>query len=826
MTQAPSAMHSRTPSSQQPHSPRDSRRKRSLHNVRDSKEHLRRQRSSAGDRPVHTRGDSTASTRAQQFRVGNVTSNGRIYLRPAGLAPASAPLTPPDSPPAGDQHHQFSEEPWRESFVTQPDSSLLSPAAARPADSLAKPNGAPLLDTLIPHFRLGRPRITDHGSVAMVTDSYITTSSVNADSRSMSLRDYTTMFPAPPRTPESPEFRPRTASSSPEAVKGHSRPGSKADNLLGRNTPDVPRARPAPESTKPGPSIKRMFGSIRRALSARRAPRATAASGPVSAWRGPIEPFSAFGKTISHPLQSCTRLNCACSSPESRSGRNVQSRDQPSRSLPHTPFNELEPTALPRAPMHQIRTSRSAPMLSLKHLPAPDPLRVNSNVTLGSRSIVIVNDTNPNTPIEPRGDGWLLPPSVHAASTARDSQNSQGSRIVPIFLESGDSEDSQLGGEISSAPSRSLRRRPGGNLKLAQNVHDLDRADSPQSHRNTPMIPSRSSSVFGTLPKSQRSFYLVDDTSSHPQSLPDGIQSSPPDASNNRETFLIPSRSSSILRESYRTDPTPNRLEPTATQLSTRASSPMLQSKASGNSLAVPSRSSSINATNAENLPLLSPTVYSKSSGMPPHPLLAKGTYEKELLRLAELPDDNEEDGGIEATLRRLEGRYADNDNSDSADDAHSKPQDKAATLLSGIHTTERAEPSAAAVEHTLDARASRHRRHEGEVFDAQMIPLVRPATAATSFDLRDRSVAGASPTTPSFSVRDRPPTSHSHKRSEASVDGSLPRTPTLPRYPTLPPMMSPHLRQHLRVGSDVVSAAVAKREGGVVPRVFSRRSR
>lgn len=241
-------------------------------------------------------------------------------------------------------------------------------------------------------------------------------------------------------------------------------------------------------------------------------------------------------------------------------------------------------------------------------------------------------------------------------------------------------------------------------------------------------------------------------------------------------------------------------------QFSQLTSSVVHEKQGSGQ-LAIPSRSTSIGATQADPS-TISSARYSSSSGQLPPPLLAKGTYEAELLRLAELPDECEEDGGVEAALRRLEGRVDDTEVPGSA---------TTAVLAVSTRNTESIASQLEAVD-------------QGPALTSESLAATEPAPAqANSFFIRrgygrpTTAAASLGRAIPSFSMRDRPETpksmtslNHSDGTGSIATGGtsSAPNTPQVPRHPSLPPVHSPHLFKHARTRSETAAPKTGSEPG------------
>ncbi len=164
---------------------------------------------------------------------------------------------------------------------------------------------------------------------------------------------------------------------------------------------------------------------------------------------------------------------------------------------------------------------------------------------------------------------------------AAPSQHTEGSSFSYIYSTTTPSEDASEPSEVESHPLRRLRRRPGGDLRAFENVHDLEC----QRPHSTGSLSNRSHSISNSV-----AFTSVDVTGGTFDTKP--TTNFADEAS--RETK---SETSRILRKPY-------------SLVQTHSSQPNL-----------------------------------------------RPSFEAEVAKLAALPDD-EDDGGIESALLKLEGRY------------------------------------------------------------------------------------------------------------------------------------------------------------------------
>ncbi|KAI8311424.1 hypothetical protein K4K61_012147 [Colletotrichum sp. SAR11_59] len=218
-------------------------------------------------------------------------------------------------------------------------------------------------------------------------------------------------------------------------------------------------------------------------------------------------------------------------------------------------------------------------------------------ITTGSKSIVIVDDTV-TSPL----------PAMHGAIPVNDSVEAFADSFMPpaadptppntppghLMVESFDattySENSVSDEDEPSPvpePLRILRRRPGGDLRAVHNVGDLDAF---------PLRKSRSAGSLTTYSESMRSSYLQ--SSNHDTSAFVDVVSSEFSHQDNAETFSL-------------------------------------------GALAEPSAKRQV-------------SLFSTHSSKP----IMRPSFEAEAQKLAQIPDDADDDGGVESALLKLEGKY------------------------------------------------------------------------------------------------------------------------------------------------------------------------
>jgi hypothetical protein len=452
--------------------------------------------------------------------------------------------------------------------------------------------------------------------------------------------------------------------------------------------------------------------------------------------------------------------------------------------------------------------------------------RFDRSVTIGSRSIVIVDDTQPDLPMPPMMSGALHPPSSppshttmsmyegYVANAFRDEReerfNSQigqpGGKVPtrtisnakdttptayqPTGLQklslsgkgkqagvdaqsprkrftmtstvsggstlrryasyhSGDSRSKSRGERdmqmltaqdaqikpsdsdefiLGRPPGRQLRRRPGGDLKAVKKVHDLE-----ESHR-----PRSAGSISSLAPSYRESF----DPSS---AFPSAMQSQ--DLS--MRTPIIPSLPSS----------TPKKKRDQASQMA----SPSIPKR----------RSISLIQTHSSQ-PNLRPS------------------FEAEVAKLAALPDDEEDDGGIEAALLKLEGRY------EKKTPQQSPVVDSfVASPAKSFHTAHTAESDWLPGE---DENSRRLRHHKQHVEDVHPVAPLSPENVQTaSIHHFSSSTAGVGPS--QYSSRHPGPS-----KSVAESDDSYSSIPLLERGLSGPSNRQRSERMHIRESSSELS--------------------
>ncbi|KKY26318.1 putative low temperature essential 1 [Diplodia seriata] len=153
------------------------------------------------------RTDDGAQSRAgSRFAVGNVGSNGIIYLRPTPAVKANG-VTKSTSKARRPSHHARSH-----SFSTindharsqSIDSNTFKVVIDRPKTSrprTADTSSFPVLDVPIPHYRLGNPRFSTQGTAILRSSAYTRTSATDDFRSSLFSNKLTptlgTLFPAP-----------------------------------------------------------------------------------------------------------------------------------------------------------------------------------------------------------------------------------------------------------------------------------------------------------------------------------------------------------------------------------------------------------------------------------------------------------------------------------------------------------------------------------------------------------------------------------------------------------------------------------------------------
>ncbi|KAI8160312.1 putative guanine nucleotide exchange factor lte1 protein [Colletotrichum sp. SAR 10_70] len=218
-------------------------------------------------------------------------------------------------------------------------------------------------------------------------------------------------------------------------------------------------------------------------------------------------------------------------------------------------------------------------------------------ITTGSKSIVIVDDTvtSPlpamhgaipvNDSVEAFADSFMPP-----AADPTPPNTPPGHLMVKSFDATTYSENSGSDEDEPSPvpePLRILRRRPGGDLRAVNNVGDLDAF---------PLRKSRSVGSLTTYSESMRSSYLQ--SSNHDTSAFVDVVSSEFSHQDNAETFSL-------------------------------------------GALAEPSAKRQV-------------SLFSTHSSKP----IMRPSFEAEAQKLAQIPDDADDDGGVESALLKLEGKY------------------------------------------------------------------------------------------------------------------------------------------------------------------------
>ncbi|EOD43532.1 putative low temperature essential 1 protein [Neofusicoccum parvum UCRNP2] len=181
-------------------------RQNSLRRAKNSTEQLRARTRGGSSSTVRTDDGQQSRAGGGRFAVGNVGSNGIIYLRP-GPAVRAHGVTKSTSKARRPSHHTRSH-----SFSTINDHArsqsidsntfkviIDRPKASRPRT--ADTSSFPVLDVPIPHYRLGNPRFSTQGT-AILRSSIYTRTSATDDFRSSLFSNkltptFGTLFPAP-----------------------------------------------------------------------------------------------------------------------------------------------------------------------------------------------------------------------------------------------------------------------------------------------------------------------------------------------------------------------------------------------------------------------------------------------------------------------------------------------------------------------------------------------------------------------------------------------------------------------------------------------------
>lgn len=275
------------------------------------------------------------------------------------------------------------------------------------------------LEVPIPSYKIGKPRFSARGSAFFSINSrnsHRTSTSTNTnsarESSQWSLGDYTGRFPAPPRSshgnglqaPYEEEEQEKAGVSLPPAIASIPPPETVIEEeeeprtSLSIRPTSVHPVRPRHVVWQGSLGVRRLLGSVRRAWKTGRVRLLRSTS------RADMRP----------PSRAASIALC-------NFGRSTIDEDDQG----------------PRREKRRLRYSRSAPGLSL-HVPeGPLSPRITSDMTMGSRSIIIMDgtDTNPtarqSTDLSPR-DTHLGPPSAHVHD--RHSQTSHGGQEVPIYF--------------------------------------------------------------------------------------------------------------------------------------------------------------------------------------------------------------------------------------------------------------------------------------------------------------------------------------------------------------------------------------------------------
>lgn len=405
------------------------------------------------------------------------------------------------------------------------------------------------------------------------------------------------------------------------------------------------------------------------------------------------------------------------------------------------------------------------------------PPKIGSNVTLGSRSIVIMDDTNGQVTPKPGAGFFGLERNDSAAISPGQTTNSQ-LQDVPLFLDESDRATNETpdvdtgafddrsseidalgiiaaGGQL--VPTEELATSPPETLQLSE---DGDSAEGPSIplHRSYDRLLATGKNADGAVSYTEDSVTSTNDPFHLERAPAQGLR-------------RMPGGNLKAANHVHSLDEHPQAVQ--GRILRDRSHSP-----------AIPPRCSSANATHllAEDktitdgaLTTAGMTVTSHSS----QPML-RPSFEKEVAKLAQLPDE-QDDGGIDDALRRLEGR------GQQASPDDEPPQGVLLALAAQVHGLG-AEPE------EMIPRSAKHNRREDEVIEI-------PAEGGVEGPELMEDMSGSS-RTPHIVVQ-------SKHRSVAESEASYISIPLLERDASHPPRrrreppsdllmpVSPNLNQH-----------------------------
>ncbi|CAG8960643.1 hypothetical protein HYFRA_00013521 [Hymenoscyphus fraxineus] len=435
-------------------------------------------------------------------------------------------------------------------------------------------------------------------------------------------------------------------------------------------------------SAMSGPGMKRLLGSVRRALSTRTGLSAVPSSSPTQGSFPQIPPLGVRGATIN-------RLPGTAVVPQARS-RDMDAKAPMRIDLLGAEVAEDFKKAVQEEAEASIKSGQSSahnmqlqyPSMALDATLEPSKAETrkvldNSEMTTGSKSIVIVDDTVPvegdttngtnlmNTSIEDFAKTYIhrsagpTPPSTPPDppfGTPRRSSDLLGQHTRKRSLSFGDS-GFMSRTSFSRAESRPLSKKPSNRPSIRASRHSFQTTNSMSLRRYASYH-----SGF-TRYRSERSFDATtfsgsDDHENHISSVPRPLRvlRRRPGGDLRAVTNVEELNPQSIRRAlSTGTISTYQDSIRSSYLLSPGVPSAYADAKSGNSELSEPNvQTFSLGALAEGSSPKPAVSLFSTHSSQP----IMRPSFEKEAQMLAQIPDDIDDDGGVESALLKLEGKF------------------------------------------------------------------------------------------------------------------------------------------------------------------------
>lgn len=393
------------------------------------------------------------------------------------------------------------------------------------------------------------------------------------------------------------------------------------------------------------PGVRRFIGSVRRALSVKSAGQRTYSLSPRrhspdrdrmanSPFRTPLrrEPSAQKRKLVGgRAALRIDLLAAEVSEAFKLAVQEVREAQEALQNPSHLQSTEGQHATQPAA--HDVPT-----------LQVPRPGEKGESVTTGSRSIVIMDDTNGQ--VTPRPD--LQPPDdpfgqVHSQiSSTRPDQD--GLQSVPIFLDQGQAESGALHSEPNDGSENSF-------VRLGSEAHTEDQRSS---------MPSVQPGDFPETPNAtdrhmKDSITRGTSSSSHDHSFEVATTMTEDTQTSTNDPFHL---ERAPVRQLRRLPGGNLKAANHVHSLDDHSQAQLTQ--AMDNALHVPEippRRSSNNAKELQRPPTQAENTEGSKVHQGPTHQPVRQSFEREVAKLAQLPDLEENDEGVESALRKLEGR-------------------------------------------------------------------------------------------------------------------------------------------------------------------------